>query len=296
MKRIIVEVGSSCTKIDEQKGNMIRHLEDFVILFKKNYIKENQLKKEDIQKLIEKIKELKKKTDEVYVCGTSIFRTLKKKEEEQFLEQFKKETQIDFHIISQEKENELTVQGITRNLQQEKVAILVGGGGSTEIAVYKETVQTMVNTPIGVVDVLNQFPDLSEDHPKTSLEEVKNFIKQRMQLPKEQADILVLGGGGHLYFALNSGFHYEKNDLYLDSLQPIKMHLKMRQEDTKEYFEKTSLDEIRKRVENPKWWFATRPMTAFVLVVAEAIGAKYIIPTNISMVYGLIEEWEKERK
>ena len=30
-------------------------------------------------------------------------------------------------------------------------------------------------------------------------------------------------------------------------------------------------------------------MSAFVLVVAEAIGAKYIVPTDIAMVYGILE-------
>ena len=29
-------------------------------------------------------------------------------------------------------------------------------------------------------------------------------------------------------------------------------------------------------------------MSAFVLVVAETIGAKYIVPTDIAMVYGIL--------
>ena len=33
-----------------------------------------------------------------------------------------------------------------------------------------------------------------------------------------------------------------------------------------------SLDEIRNRVNDPDWWYATRAMSAFVLVVAEEIG------------------------
>ena len=36
------------------------------------------------------------------------------------------------------------------------------------------------------------------------------------------------------------------------------------------------------------WWYATRAMSAFVLVVAEEIGAKYIVPTDIAMVYGIL--------
>lgn len=47
---------------------------------------------------------------------------------------------------------------------------------------------------------------------------------------------------------------------------------------------------IRKRVKDPEWWYATRAMSAFTLVVAEAIDAKYIVPTDIAMVYGILEK------
>ena len=53
-----------------------------------------------------------------------------------------------------------------------------------------------------------------------------------------------------------------------------------------------SLDEIRSRVNDPDWWYATRAMSAFALVVAEAIGAKYIVPTDIAMVYGILDKGE----
>ena len=57
-------------------------------------------------------------------------------------------------------------------------------------------------------------------------------------------------------------------------------------------FVKISLDEIRNKVDDPDWWYATRAMCAFVLVVAEEIGAKYIVPTDIAMVYGLLNNKE----
>ena len=68
------------------------------------------------------------------------------------------------------------------------------------------------------------------------------------------------------------------------------MDIETRKNETKRYYEAISLDDIKKRVSNPDWWFATRAMCAFVLVVAEKIGAKYIVPTNMSMVYGILEQ------
>ena len=68
------------------------------------------------------------------------------------------------------------------------------------------------------------------------------------------------------------------------------MDIETRKNETKRYYEAISLDDIKKRVSNPDWWFATRAMCAFVLVVAEKIDAKYIVPTNMSMVYGILEQ------
>ena len=287
--KVIIEVGSTNTKIDLYDGKDVKHLESITIEFKRNYKKDSKLNSEDIDILIQKVKEYKKKYDNVYVCGTSIFRTLKETEKTEFLKDFYKKTGVNFEIISQEKENKLTVFGTVRNVK-DKVAVFIGGGGSTEIAIYENGIKEMVNSSFGVMDILNKFPDLAEDLAKSKLEDVRNYIKDNLNLPKEKSDYLILAGGGHKLFALESGVSYEKNTIFDDELEPIMMDIKTRINDTKKYYKEISLDAIRKRVDNPKWWDATRPMCAIVLNVAEAIGAKYIIPTDISMVYGLIKE------
>ena len=287
--KIIMEVGSTNTKIDLYDGKEVKRLANETIEFKRNFKKENKLDLNDVQKLIEIVKEYARKYDNVYVCGTSIFRNLNDEQRKEFLDNFKLETGIDFDIISPEKENELTVFGTVRNVNQ-KVAVFIGGGGSTEIAIYDGGIKETVNTPIGVMDIMNQYPDLGGDLAETELETVREVIKEKLNLPKENADILILAGGGHKHFAVNSGIRYEKNTLFEDELLPIMMDINTRKEDTSNYYKKISLDEIRSRVDDPNWWYATRAMCAFVLNVAEAIGAKYIVPTDISMVYGLLNE------
>lgn len=289
MEKIIIEVGSTNTKVDLYNGKDIEHLSTETIEFKKNYKKENQLSKEDINKLVDIVLKYKNTYSDIYVCGTSIFRNLTDTQKEEFLKSFYESTGFEFNIISQDEENELTVFGAVRNVNQ-KVAVFIGGGGSTEIAIYDNEIKEMVNSSFGVVDVTSNFPDLSNDLPTCKLEEVRNFVKERLNLPKEKADILILAGGGHKLFALDSGIHYEKNTLFEDDVEPIMMNIEDRKRDTLKYYEEISLDEIRSRVENPKWWDATRAMCAVVLNVAESIGAKYIIPTDISMVYGIIEK------
>lgn len=289
MKKIIVEVGSTVTKVDLYNGEFLEKLPGVTIQFKKNYNEEKKLKTDDVNLLIESINKLKDITDNIYVCGTSIFRTLPKSELEEFLKDFKNRTNLDFHIISQEEENELTVKGVAR-LTNKRLGVMIGGGGSTEIAIYDHEIIESKNSPIGVIDVMQKFPDLADDIATTSLEEVMEYIKENINLPENKADILVLAGGGHKYFAENSGISYTSNTLYQDTNAPIMMDIETRIKDSKRYYESISLDEIRDRVEDPNWWYATRAMCAFVLVIAEKLEAKYIVPTDIAMAYGLIEE------
>ncbi len=289
MDKIIVEVGSTCTKVDKFNGKTIEKLEGKTIQFKKHYNEDKKLRESDINELINSIKELKSISEDIYVCGTSIFRSLNDLEKISFLERFKNETGYNFNIISQEKENELTVFGTTRFVNN-KVCVFIGGGGSTEIAIYDKGIKESVNTQIGVIDVMQKFPDLAEDIATTNLETVKTFIKERLNLPKEKADILILAGGGHEKFARFSGIKYEENTLYNDEASPIMMDIETRKSETERYYKEISLDKIRSRVNDPDWWYATRAMSAFALVVAEAIGAKYIVPTDIAMVYGILDK------
>lgn len=289
MEKIIIEVGSTCTKVDLYDGENVKRIGNHTIEFKRNYKKENKLDENDVKRLIDCIKELNKKYNNIYVCGTSIFRSLTPEQKDEFLKLFYNETGIKFDIIDPEKENNLTVIGATQNVK-DKVAVFVGGGGSTEIAIYENGIKEMINTPIGVMDAMAKFPDLGEDLASTDVETVKKYVRENLNLPKQKADTLILAGGGHLFFALNSGVKYEKNTLYNDELEPIMMDFETRKSETTRYYKEISLDEIRSRVEDPNWWYATRAMCAFALVVAEEIGAKYIVPTDITMVYGLLDK------
>jgi len=226
MNKIIIEVGSASTKIDKYDGKKMTRIETEVIQFKKNYNKQNRLQNQDVARLISIVNRYRKEYENVYVCGTSIFRALTDEQRKEFLETFEKETGIDFDIIEQEQENKITVKGATQNLNC-KVAVFVGGGGSTEIAIYENGIKEMVNTKFGVMDIMNEFPNLAEDLATTDLETIKTIIREKLNLPKQKADILILAGGGHLNFALNSGVNYEENTLYKDEMQPIMMDIKM---------------------------------------------------------------------
>ncbi len=289
MEKIIIEVGSTNTKIDKYTGEKIERLEEITIFFKKNYTENKKILDSDMDMLIDCINKLKNEYADIYICGTSIFRTLEEPQKKAVIDRVKKETGYNFNIISQDEEGELTVTGSTRYVDN-KVCVFIGGGGSTEIAMYDKGIKDNVNTPIGVMDVMKKFPDLGDDIATTSLEEVMNYIRSNLNVPKDKADIMILAGGGHEKFARYSGVKYEDNTLYKDICAPIMMDIETRITETKRYYTEISLDEIRSRVSDPDWWYATRAMCAFALVAAEAIDAKYVVPTNIGMAYGIVSK------
>lgn len=289
MEKIIIEVGSTVTKVDKYNGEIMERIEEITIFFKKHYTENNhKIVESDIDTLIDCIKRTKENYEDIYVCGTSIFRVLDESSRDDVLNKIKESTGCDFHIISQEEESRLTVLGTTRYISD--ACIFIGGGGSTEIATYHDGIKETANTAIGVMDILHKFPDLGEDIATTPLEEVMEYIKENLKVPSENCDILILSGGAHAKFAKFSGIKYVDNTLYQDPCAPIMMDIDTRIAETKRYFKEISLDEIRSKSDDPAWWDATRAMCAFVLVVAEAINAKYIVPTDIGMSYGIVKE------
>ena len=289
MKKLIIEVGSTCTKVDIYDGEKIERLENITIQLKKHYEENKCLREEDVNLLVQSINKLKEVTEDIYVCGTSIFRTISEEEKEKFLKEFYTRTGYEFHIISQEEENFFTVYGVSRCINR-KIGVMIGGGGSTEIAIVNDKILETVNSKIGVIDVMREFPDLASDIATTNIEVVKDFIRNKINLPKGKADILVLAGGGHERFARQSGITYKDNTLYKDIAASIMMDIETRKKDTKRFYEEISLNEIREVFGDKEWWYGTRAMCAFVLVVAEEMGAKYIVPTDITMTYGILNK------
>ncbi len=76
MEKIIIEVGSTVTKIDKFNGEIIERLDEITIFFKKNYVENKKILDSDLDKLIKAINKVKKDYNDIYLCGTSIFRSI----------------------------------------------------------------------------------------------------------------------------------------------------------------------------------------------------------------------------
>lgn len=292
-KFIIVEVGSTNTKAYLYQDKLT-DLGIMTIEFKNNYRLNKRIVESDLEKLYNHILELKKYNCPIHVFGTSIFRNLTDLERGNFLKEFKNNTGIEFVIVTPEMENELTVYGVLADINYEgRIAVMIGGGGSTEVAIIEnKKIIEMANNNFGARDICDRFPDINEDIATTPYEDMVNDTLDITIVPENKADILILAGSDYLRFYETLKYPLSPNKFYYDRKQPWYIdYLTMLNCDDDFFYHKSLLEIQNENFSSREWWSGTtRGMRICVTAIARVIGAKYIIPTRISMVYGIIEK------
>lgn len=291
---IIIEVGSTVTKSILYKNKNMEELPSEFIEFKKKYNLNGHLLDEDKLKLFDYVNKVKNISKDVFVYGTSIFRSLSETEKEKFILEFKNKTGLDFKIVSSLDEQNYTISGVVSNINYDgNIAIMVGGGGSTEIAIVndKEVVE-QCHLNFGGVDVINLYPDLTDDIATTDMREVIDYIKSKVKDINSKADVLVLAGGATKYFREKANYKFTKNtEFYYNELEMVMMNKNDIYMDDVNYFYKTSLNKMKEFMpDSPNWWNPTRAINSFAEAIAEIVDAKYVAASNINMIYGIIEE------
>ncbi len=294
----VVEIGSTNTKGYVYKDNKINEIGFKNIEFKKNYKIKNEIAKEDIKKLYEYINIIKEMESRVFVFGTSIFRQISEAQLQKFKSDIEKTLDVSFEVVTADEENEYTVHGAIKNFKlDQNIAVMIGGGGSTELAICNNgNIIEKANTSMGVNDINEVFPDLASDITTVEIKDVEEFIESKFNKPKFKADILILAGGAHIFRCDKCKYPVHKNDLYTDENSPYFMNFNEMVEYDNKFMYNISLNDLRKCTpDNPKWWDGSRAMCLFATVISKTIDAKYIIPTNISMVYGIVQKFKESK-
>ncbi|MDE6141861.1 MAG: hypothetical protein K2G03_04590 [Bacilli bacterium] len=299
MKFGIIEIGSTNTKTYIYDNGELINLGNTYIAFKNNFnINNKHLLPSDIEKLDNLINDLKKDVDEIYAFGTSIFRKLEDDEKNDFIKRMKENHNIDFKVVTADEESKYTVEGVIGDIDyQEKMAVVIGGGGSTEIAIIenKEIIRK-INLDFGAMDIADAFPDLKDDIATTSFDEMINYTLNLIDDIEENVDTLVLAGGDYIYFYETVGYEMQTNNLYEDNNQPYLINFSKSNEYDHDILTK-SLDAIKARCPgNEDWWQGARAMRFCMNAVARKLNVKYIIPTRINMLIGLANEIKDAHK
>lgn len=290
MKYTVVEVGSTNTKAYYVNDTEVSDAGFKTIEFKNHYKVNNQLDENDKKELIDFINSLD--NDNVYVFGTSIFRKLNDDQRNEWLKEFKSKTKHDFRIVSSDEENEYTVYGAVANTKYDgNIAVMIGGGGSTELAIVKDgKIIESANSNFGAMDTSDMFPDIKKHIAITDYDEMVSKTKELVNVPKNKADILILAGGDYIYFYEELNYPVEKNKFYDNDLQPYAIDIETMDKFDRDFFYNIDLEEVCKRTNNDAWWRGTRGMRLCVKSLADILDAKYIIPTRINMIYGIMEQ------
>ena len=297
MKFGILEVGSTNTKAFlYNKGELIDRGRTF-IPFKNHYKEYGSILKEDIEELKKTISSLLEEVDSVYAYGTSIFRMISKEELDLFLKEVCNE-HVTFQVVTPEEENRYTVEGVLADISYDKdMVVVIGGGGSTEVAfIQNKEIVRMHNLSFGAMDITDHFPDLKEDITKTSFDEMLKYASSLCGSLDIKADLMVLAGGDYLYFYKTVRYEMEENIFYKDSKQPYMIPFDLFDSYDHDILTK-SLNEIKEKcVGNESWWDGARGMRFCMNAIARKIEAKYIIPTRINMISGIVNEIINKKK
>ena len=278
-KFAVIEVGSTNTKRYLYDNGNIKEYPQVTITLKWNYKKHGHLLESDIKALCSLVNDMKKETQNVFIYGTSIFRELKGKELTDFLKTLKDTTGCNLNIVTPEQESEYTVKGVLLgNDYKGKLAIMIGGGGSTEVCIVenKKIIEKKYSN-YGVTEVCRAFEQINNHKPNFTLKEVDKWCLEQTTDIENKADILVLAGGDYKYFYECAGKEFlDKNKFYKDGLQPYSMTMEnINKVDKRFVLEQDIQDYIKNdRVYNDQWWLGTRGMRFCVRAVANKCGAK----------------------
>ncbi len=289
-KFVIIEIGSTTSKAYLYENNEVIDLERRTIELKNHYKVENKIADNDKKELFDFVNS--NKIENTYVFGTSIFRNLTDEQKNTWLEEFKSETGLDFTIVTPDMENEFTVYGAVANIDYNgKIAVMIGGGGSTELSIVENgQIIEKANSSFGAMDTTDMFPELRTDKASTDYDQMVEETKKLVNIPKNKADLLILAGGDYIYYYEELEYPVESNKFYENPLQPYCLDIKTMDILDRRFFYETSLDEVCERTNNDGWWRGARGMRLCVKALVDILDAKYIIPTRISMVYGLVEK------
>lgn len=291
----IVEAGSTFTKAYVIRDGRIESRGMINIEFKKNLTARGAVGEDDMSLLIGYVKELYRETGSVHVLGTSSFRKLAQPEVENVRNRLAKIGKVSFEVVSANDENALTSYGAVQRISYPgQIGVMVGGGGSTEVSVYAEgQLVASALSPIGVGDVNQEFPDLAEETAKSRPLEVAAWISERLSPISTSAGLLVLAGGDFPLLYRNAKYPLDTNPYSDDPEKAFILLNSRKNERDNDYFAVESLSKFRKLTpDTPRWWDGTRAMCAFVNAVATQLGATILLPTRISMIYGVAARLE----
>lgn len=296
MKNYYIDLGSSTIKVYCYENNL-KLLEEHSIYFKNDFDAKKGISKSNLRELCEYFEEIKNKYDlkyydtKIYVTG--IFRNLVQERKQELVKLLNDKFDLHFNIISHGIENYYLAKAMENDYNGKKVLIINMGGKTTELVTFvgKDITNTQ-NINVGVADLLNNFDKVNEKYSGNTLEEMEQFITDKLNdvvLDKDY-DCAIFTGGEER-FELLAGFNLVENTLFNDNIHKYMITLEDYVAGTEKVLYNISLDELHDLMpSNPKWMDGARSGAIIPLVLFKKANVKWIIPSDLNLINGVIND------
>lgn len=237
--------------------------------------------------------DLKYYNTNIFVTG--IFRSLTQKRKQDLVKLFNEKFDLHFNIISHGIENYYLTKAMENDYNNKKVLIINMGGKTTELVTFVgDKITDTKNLTIGVADLLNNFDKVNDKYSGDTVEDMENFVAQKLSNIKLDNDYdCAIFTGGEERFELLTGFHLVNNTLFDDNIHKYMLSLEDYIKGTEKVFYNISLEELYELMPgNPKWMDGARSGAIIPLVLFKMANVKWIIPSDLNLINGVINDSE----
>ena len=296
MKEYYIDLGSSTIKVYEYDKEL-KLLEEHSIYFKIDFDKDKGISKENLEELLNYFDELKTKYDFKYentnIFVTGIFRNLNSDRKRELVKLFNDRFDLHFNIISHGIENYYLASAMNNDYNDKKVLIINMGGKTTELVTFKgDKIIDTKNLTIGVADLLNNFDKVNDDISGNTVEEMEKFVEDNIKDINLDKDYdCAIFTGGEERFELLTNFNLVPNKLFNDNIHKYMVSLEDYIKGTERVFYNITLKELYELMpQNPKWMDGARAGAIIPLTLFKKANIKWIIPSDLNLIHGVIND------
>lgn len=300
MNEYYIDLGSSTIKVYVWNDSL-KLLEEHSIYFKNDFSKTEGISEQNKTELLNYFKKLKEKYHLLYenthIFVTGIFRELSPMKKQEMVKIFNDTLDLHFNIISHGIENYYLGTAMENDYNNKKVLVINMGGKTTELVTYEQNkITKRQNLTIGVADLLNKFPEANESISKVSVEEVEDFVRDRLkEITFEKDYNCAIFTGGEERFELLTNFPLEQNTLFQDGIHKYMISTEKYVEASKKVFFEYTLEQLYDLMpQNPKWMDGARLGAVLPLAIFHLANIPYIVPSDLNLINGVINDQKQD--
>lgn len=291
-----IDLGSSTIKVysyDEE----LKLLEEHSIYFKNGFSKTEGISKENLDELCDYFSALQEKYgfkyENTHIYVTGIFRDLCYEKKQELVKLFNDQFDLYFNIISHGIEAYYLGCAMQNDYNGKKVLIINMGGKTTELVTFVGSALTDTKKiQVGVADLLNNFSKVNESISGNTIEEMDQFVLDKLCDLKLDADYAcAIFTGGEERFELLTDFNLVNNTLFNDGIHKYMVSLEDYIKGTEKVFYDITMDELYKLMPgNPKWMDGARSGAIIPLTLFKMARIPWIIPSDLNLINGVIND------